>query len=130
MPSAKKVFSLSVLMFSNGSTAMLFSETAAACATGVFETDAAGWTRAFDLVKYHAAIAIRQTAAMPAAMAIFLSGRVAPVLTVRVCGRDNCNRFATSPVDCGRFAGSFAKQAAMVCSQTGGTNAGSMLNSL
>src|SRR5438067_9255299 len=106
---------------------MLFSATAAACAAGVLETDAAGWTRSFDLVKYHPAIAIRQAAATPAVMAICLSGRVARVVSVRVSGKDN--RFATSAVDCGRFAGSFARQAATVSSQTGGTSAGSMLNS-
>src|SRR6266550_3375952 len=129
MPSAKKASSLSVLIFSNGSTAMLFSETTAACPAGVLETDAAGWTRGFDFVKYHAAIAIRQAAATPAVMAICLSGRVARVLSARVCGKDNCNRFATSAVDCSRFVGSFARQAAMVSSQTDGTNADSMLNS-
>src|SRR5438552_18322546 len=102
MPSAKKASSFSALIFSNGSTAMLFSETAAACAAGVVETDAAGWTRGFDFVKYHAAIAIRQAAATPAVMAIFLSDRVACVISVRVSGRDNCSRFATSAVDCGR----------------------------
>src|SRR2546421_7474974 len=101
MPSAKKASSFSALIFSNGRTAMLFSETAAACAAGVLETDAAGWTRGFDFVKYHAAIAIRQAAATPAVM-IFVSGRVARVFSVRVCGRDNCNRFATSPAHCGR----------------------------
>ena len=84
---------------------MLFSETAVACAAGAVETDAADWTRGFDFVKYHPAIAIRQTAATPVMMAIFLSGRITRVLSVRVCGRDNCNRFATSAVDCGRFAG-------------------------
>src|SRR6266481_304190 len=111
MPSAKKASSFSALRFSNGRTAMLFSETAAACAAGVLETDAAGWTRGFDFAKYHPAIAIRQAAETPAMMAIFVSGRVARrVLRVRVCGRDN--RFATSAVDCGRFAGSFARQAA------------------
>src|SRR5438094_2553680 len=73
------------------------------------------------------AIAIRQAPATPAMIAIFLSGRVARVLSVRVCGRDN--RFATSAVDCGRFAGSFARHAATVSSQTCGTNAGSMSNS-
>src|SRR5438477_9881946 len=104
---------------------MLFSETTAACPAGVLETDAAGWTRGFDFVKYHAAIAIRQAAATPAAMAIFLSDRVARVVSVRVSGRDNFNRLATSAVDCGRFAGSFAKHAATVSSQTGGTSAGS-----
>src|SRR5438094_10679232 len=130
MPSAKKASSFSALIFSKGRTAMLFSETAVACVAGVLETDAARWTRGFDLVKYHPAIAIRQAAATPAMIAIFLSGRVARVLSVRVCGRDNCNRLATSAVDCGRFAGSFARQAATVSSQTGGTNAGSMLNSL
>src|SRR6266496_5730217 len=107
MPSAKKASSFSALIFSNGRTAMLFWETAAACAAGVLEPDTAGWTGAFDFVKYHPAIAIRQAAAMLAVMAICLSGRVARGLSVRVCGRDNCNRFATSAVDCGRFAGSF-----------------------
>ena len=101
-----------------------------ACAAGAVETDAADWTRGFDFVKYHPVIAIRQTAATPVMMAIFLSGRVTRVLSIRVCGRDNCNRFATSAVDCGRLTGSLAKQAATVSSQTGGTSAGSMLNSL
>src|SRR6266576_564356 len=130
MPSAKNASSFSALIFSNGSTAMLLGETAAAGAAGVLETDAAGWTRGFDFVKYHPAIAIRQAAATPAMMAMFLSGRVAAVLITPVCGRDYCNRFATSPADCGRFAGSFARQAATVSSHTGGTSAGSMLNSL
>src|SRR5439155_18695212 len=121
MPSAKKASSFSVLIFSNGKTAMLFSETGAGCAAGVLETDGADWTCAFDFVKYHPAIAIRQAPATPAMIAIFLSGRVARVLSVRVCGRDN--RFATSAVDCGRFAGSFARHAATVSSQTCGTNA-------
>src|SRR5882724_1852264 len=130
MPSAKKASSFSALIFSNGRTAMLFSETAAACAADLLGTEAAGWTRGFDFVKYHPAIAIRQAAATPAvAVAICLTGRVARVLNVRVCGRDNCKRLATSAVDCGRFAGSFARQAATVSSQTGGTDAGSMLNS-
>src|SRR5207244_8160852 len=111
------------------STAMLFSETAVACAAGLVETDAAGWTRGFDLVKYHPAIAIRQAAAVPAMIAFFLSGRVARVISVRVSGRDNCNRFATSAVDCGRFAGSLAKQAATVSSQSGGTRDGSIFRS-
>src|SRR6266513_5436530 len=126
MPSAKKASSLSVLIFSNGRTAMLFSETAAACAAGVLETDAAGWTRAFDFVKYHPAIAIRQAAATAAVMAICLTRRVGRVVNPRVCGRDCCKRLATSAADCGRFAGSFAKQAATVSYQTGGTNAGSI----
>src|SRR5437016_13958249 len=82
IPSAKKASSFSALIFSKGRTAMLFSETAAACAAGVLETDAAGWTRGFDLVKYHAAIAIRQAAATLAMMAIFLSGPVARVISV------------------------------------------------
>src|SRR5437762_767239 len=130
MPSAKKASSLSVLIFSNGRTATLFSETAGACAAGVLETDGADWRCGFDFVKYHPAIAIRQAPATPAMIAIFLSGRVARVLSVRVSGRDNCNRLATSAVDCGRFAGSFARQAATVSSQIGKTNAGSTLNSL
>ena len=129
MPSAKKASSFSALRFSNGRTAMLFSETAVACATGAVETDAAGWTRGFDFVKYHPAIAIRQAAATPAVMAIFLSGRVARVHSIRVCGRDNCNRCATSAVDCGRRAGSFARHAATVSSQIGGTDAGSIFKS-
>src|SRR5437773_3874206 len=104
MPSAKKASSFSALIFSKGRTAMLFSETAAACAAGVLETDAAGWTRGFNSVKYHPAIAIRQAAATPAGIAIFVSGRVACVLNVRRCGRDNSNRLATSAVDSGRFA--------------------------
>src|SRR6266404_1377772 len=122
MPSAKKASSFSALIFSNGSTAMLFSETAEACAAEVFETEVVGWTRGFDFVKYHPAIATRQVAATLAMMAIFLSGRVARFLSIRVCGRDNSSRCATSAVDCGRFAGSFARQAATVSSQTGGTN--------
>src|SRR6266576_2942573 len=130
MPSAKNASSLSALIFSNGRTAMLFSETATAWAAGVLEADAAGWTRGFDFVKYHPAIAIRQAAATPAVMAIFLSGLLARPLNVGVCGRDNCNRFATSAVDRGRFPGSLARQAATVSSQIGGTNAGSRLNSL
>src|SRR6266446_5409847 len=109
MPSAKKASSFSALIFSNGRTAMLFWEMAAACAAGVLETDTAGWTGAFDFVKYHAAIAIRQAAATPPMMAIFLSGRVARILGGCVSGRPTCNRFATSAVDCGRFAGSFAR---------------------
>src|SRR5437899_3337690 len=125
MPSAKKASSFSALIFSKGRTAMLFSETAAAWLAGVGR-ETAGWTRGFAFVKYHAAIAIRQAAATPAMMAIFLSGRVARVISVRVSGMDNCNRLATSAVDCGRFAGSFAKHAATVSSQTGGTSAGSM----
>src|SRR5438445_11456607 len=120
IPSAKKASSLSVLIFSNGRTATLFSETAAACAVVALETDAAGWTRSFDFVRYHPAIAIRQAAATPAVMAIFVSGGVARVLSDRACGRDNCNRLATSAVDCGRFAGSFARHAATVSSHTGG----------
>src|SRR5438552_11780833 len=116
MPSAKKASSFSALIFSKGKTAMLFSETDAACAVGVLETDGADWTRAFDFVKYHPAIAIRQAPATPAMMAVFLSGRVARVLSVRVCGRDKCNRFATSAVDWGRRPGSFARQAATVSS--------------
>src|SRR6266550_1106785 len=129
MPSAKKASSFSALRFSNGRTAMLFSETAPACAAGALETGAAGWTRGFDFVKYHAAIAIRQAAATPAVMPIFLTGRVARVLNDRVCGKGNCNRLAISAVDCGRFAGSFAKHAATVSSQAEGSNAGSILNS-
>src|SRR5438445_12741668 len=120
MPSAKKASSFSALIFSKGRTAMLLGETAAACVAGVLETDAAGWTRAFDFVKYHPAIAIRQAAATPAVIAIFVSGGVARVLSDRACGRDNCNRLATSAVDCGRFAGSFARHAATVSSHTGG----------
>src|SRR2546423_1408753 len=130
MPSAKNASSFSALIFSKGRTAMLFSETVVACAAGELEKDAAVWMRGFDFVKYQAAIAIRQAAATPAVIAIFLSGRVARFLSVRVCGRDNCNRLATSAVDCGRFVGSFARQAATVSSHSGGTSAGSMLNSL
>src|SRR5207237_4707153 len=94
------------------------------------ETDTAGWTRCFDFVKSHPTIAIRQAAATPAAMTICLTGRVVRVVGGRVSGRDNCNRLATSAVDCGRLAGSFARQAATVSSHAGGTSAGSMLNSL
>src|SRR6266446_4514731 len=129
MPSAKNASSFSALIFSKGKTAMLFSETGAACAAGVLETDAAGWTRGFDFVKYQPAIAIRQAAATPAVMPIFLTGRVARVLSVCVCGRDNCNRLAISAVDCGRFAGSLARHAATASSQIGGTDAGSILSS-
>src|SRR5947199_4265678 len=111
MPSAKKASSFSALIFLNGSTAMLLSETAAACAAGALGTGAADWTRGFDFVKYHPAIAITQAPATPAMMAIFVSGRVARLLSVRVSGRDNCKRLATSAVDCGRFGGSFARQA-------------------
>src|SRR5438552_3685138 len=111
MPSAKKASSFSALIFSKGRTAMLLGETAAACVAGVLETDAAGWTRGFDFVKYHPTIAIRQAAATPAMMAIFLSGRVARFLSVRVCGRDNSSRLATSAVDYGRCAGSLARHA-------------------
>src|SRR5947207_10403313 len=100
MPSAKNASSFSALIFSNGKTAMLFSETGAACAAGVLETDGADWTRAFDFVKYHPAIAIRQAPATPAMIAIFFSGRVARGLSVRVSGRDNCNRFATFAARC------------------------------
>src|SRR5438093_8861249 len=117
MPSAKKASSLFVLIFSKGSTAMLFSEAGPACVGAVLETEAAGWTRGFGFVKYHPAIATRQAAATPAAIAILLSGRVARVLSIRVCGRDNSSRFATSAVDCGRFAGSLARHAATVSSQ-------------
>src|SRR5436190_20718269 len=104
MPSAKNASSFSALIFSNGKTAMLFSETGAACAAGVLETDGADWTRAFDLVKYHPAIAIRQAPATQAMIAIFLSGRVVRVISVRVCVIDNSNRFVTSAVDFGLFA--------------------------
>src|SRR5213079_2358494 len=83
-PPAKTAFCSSVLRFSNGRTAMLFWEMAVACAPGVLETDGAGWTRAFDFVKYHPAIANRQAAATPAVMAIFLNGQVARVFSVRV----------------------------------------------
>src|SRR4051812_13929863 len=109
---------------------MVFSEMAALCAANVPERSVAAWIRGFDFAKYHPAAAIRQAAAIAAVIAIFLTVRVALVVCVRVSGRDNCNRSATSAVERGRFAGSFARQAATVSSQTGGTSAGSTLNSL
>src|SRR5205823_5759955 len=45
-------------------------------------------------------------------------------------GKPACRRRATSEAACGRFAGSFARQAATVSSQAEGSNAGSILNSL
>src|SRR5438477_4959973 len=82
----------------------------------------------FKSPKYDPAIARRQTAAMPAAKTNFFPGRLLEAEdTGRVCGEDN--RCATSAADWGRRAGSLARHAAIVSSQTGGTSAGSMLNS-
>src|SRR5438093_12865505 len=65
---------------------------------------------------------------MPAAKTNFFPGRLLEAEgTGGVCGEDN--RCATSAADCRRRAGSLARHAAIVSSQTGGTSAGSMLNS-
>src|SRR5215212_9990441 len=99
MPSAKNASSFSALMFSNGRTATVFSDTGTACAAGEAETDAAGWTRLVDFVRYHPATAITQAAATAAATAILLTNAEAGVVNRHVCGKDNCNWLATAAID-------------------------------
>src|SRR3954470_9433045 len=130
MPSAKNASCLSSLMFSNGSTAMLFSETAGESDTRVLETDGVAWMRGFDFVRYQLTVAIRQVAARAAIIGIGLNNRLRGACMVEVCGTEPCNRLATSDADCGRFAGSFARHAAIVSCQMGETDAGSMSSSL
>ena len=66
------------------------------------------------------------TTAMPATAKVFVLGRATEIVRAQpTVGVASCNRLATSAVDCGRFVGSFCKQAPTPSSQIGGTEAGS-----
>src|SRR5437764_6243294 len=104
---------------------------AIATATAVEERAAvaAGFACRFEIPKYTPPSASRQTAAIPMLTSSFLRGRLVRTdATLPVFTEDSSNRCPTSDADCGRRAGSLARQAATVSSHAAGTSAGSMLN--
>src|SRR5437868_5668574 len=95
-----------------------------------FDGDAARFICGLAIARYHPAIAIKQRRPSATGIRIHFFDRFVETSILSVVGgKPTCRRRAISAVDCGRFAGSFARHAATVSSQAGGSNAGSMLNS-
>src|ERR1700749_428386 len=80
--------------------------------------------------KYKPAITSTDAAAMPAKIVALLPEVLPRDIVTLVSRVGSCSCWATSAADCGRFDWSFAKHAAIVFSQIGGTEAGSISNSL
>src|SRR6059058_2632643 len=80
--------------------------------------------------RYKPASARTESTVMPPMISVFLFNLLLGVTLVLAGAGASCRRCATSAADCGRCGGSFARHAATVSSQTCGTDAGSMSNSL
>src|SRR5207249_8383019 len=124
---AKNAFSSYLLRFSNGSTAMLFSGMVVIPTLFAYDT---GLACCFKTPKYRPASKRTQSAIMPPTSSSLLVGFLTKVVLTLDCPDGSWSRCATSTADEGRRDGSLARQAATTFSQSGGTNAGSISNSL